>query len=180
MNIKLISHIKLEMHILTKLYNLKNLVRYNPRTKIANESVAEHSFFVALFTAMIAEKLEMSDSEKLRCITKALIHDLPEIDISDIPHNVKRKYPEIKEVVERAENEWFKKFMPSFENLCTTEEEDDIVEIADIYSVVQYCENERRLGNQNFEDIAENSLNRIATILSKYCTRNREENLNAK
>lgn len=161
-------NIYIPKHELSKLYKLKNLTRYNPRTKITNESVAEHSFYVALFSLMISTELNMTAEQKLNCITKALLHDLPEIDLSDIPHNVKQKFPELRKALEKAEGEWFCRFMPQFKDLFTSAEEDDIVEISDVYSVIQYCEYEKELGNTSFDDICENAENRINRILNKY------------
>ena len=68
---------------LMKDYRLKSTIRYNNRNKITNESVAEHSFYVGLYTLEICNKLKLNHSLTKYALEKALLHDMVERDISD-------------------------------------------------------------------------------------------------
>ena len=45
---------------LLEMYKLKNIVRYNHRTRLKNENVAEHSFFTSLIALDICRKLSIN------------------------------------------------------------------------------------------------------------------------
>lgn len=145
------------------LYSLKNMKRYNNTMTIKDESVAEHSFFVALFTLFISIERGESNDQLLKNLIIALCHDLPEIEISDIPHNIKAKNKELSDLVESEENEWYETYMPNEVKSIVGNDfkmENDVL-LADILSVVQYCNNEISLGNKNFEEILSSSYERI-------------------
>lgn len=138
---------------LIELYHLKNVVRYSTRTKINKESVAEHSFYVALFAVIICDRLNLGHDEIRRCLTKAILHDMPESELNDITHDVKVKL-HLYEYLEKYENEYFEKNFPKHAALMKRKDEtieSVIVDIADVLSVKQYTLNELRLGNQSSE-----------------------------
>ena len=76
---------------LTEIYHLKSIVRYNNRPKLSEETVAEHSFYVALIGLMICDELGTSTECKYEVMIKALLHDMPEMEINDITHDVKTR-----------------------------------------------------------------------------------------
>lgn len=155
---------------LLEYYKLKNLIRYNHRVRIKDESVAEHSYFVSLFTILICHKLQVNDGETLNALTYALIHDIPEIEISDIPHSVKSLNPELKRIIFDLEYDAIKKILPSFTDIlfkCESgqmERVKAIVDLADVLSVLQYCALERRLGNTTLLDIEKESNERYLNL----------------
>ena len=57
-------------------YKLSDLVRYNHRHKIKNESVAEHSYYVTLFCLKICSFYRFDDKTTSRILAKAILHDL--------------------------------------------------------------------------------------------------------
>jgi putative hydrolase of HD superfamily len=63
--------------------NLKNTERFAFTSKGRRESVAEHSWRLALFAYVISSKIEGVDREKLLAL--ALVHDLGETYCGDIP-----------------------------------------------------------------------------------------------
>ena len=140
---------------LLKTYKLKNLVRYNHKTKITNENVAEHSYFVALFTLRICDKLKVDDFTKMLCLTKAILHDTPETELNDITYDVKRDNPKLNDILEELEDEFFKKYYNRYANLMRKDWPvtlvTKIVKLADLYSVVQFSLNEMMLGNKGHE-----------------------------
>ena len=79
---------------------LRSLIRYQNCNRLVNESVAEHSFYVAVFVLKLREYYDFNLEVALKT---ALIHDIPEARISDIPHNIKLANPEVAAALEKAE-----------------------------------------------------------------------------
>lgn len=151
-------------------YVLKALSRYNNKFKIINESVAEHCYFVILIV------LKLNDYYKFnleKALSIAAIHDLPEIYVSDVTHDVKKNFPNIKKALSEAEQEIMKnKFGKNFYDLYNEYEikhnsiESKIVELADIISCMQYSNAEITLGNKGYMlDVYKNSKKRLNVLL---------------
>lgn len=90
---------------------LKAVVRFNNAHRQKDESVAEHSFYVALFSLFLArhvERLNAKNLESIPCIhyftlfSRCLLHDLEEARSGDFPRNFKYSVPEVKEGLDRA------------------------------------------------------------------------------
>ena len=79
---------------------LRSLIRYQNCNRLVNESVAEHSFYVAVFVLKLREYYDFNLEVALKT---ALIHDIPEARISDMPHNIKLANPEVAAALEKAE-----------------------------------------------------------------------------
>ena len=90
----------------------------------------------------------------------ALIHDIPEARISDIPHNIKIANPEVAAALEKAEekftidmlSEEANTLLKSFNHGDTVEGK--ICQLADVLSVVLYANDEIKCGNRIFNYIA--------------------------
>lgn len=151
-------------------YKLKNVIRYNTQNIIKKESVAEHSFYVALFALKICDIYKIDEATKSKAFIKALLHDMPEIELNDITHNVKEKL-NLRPFLKKYEDEYFEKYYPDYAKLMNDGDEltNAIVLLADTMSVYQYSLNELSLGNQSkdIEDIFENSKYRIECCINK-------------
>lgn len=151
-------------------YRLKSLIRYNTRNKIKHESVAEHSFYVGLFTIEICDTYNVSDEIRLKALTKAILHDTPEIELNDITHDVKERL-NLRPLLKQYEDDFYKKYYKNQSELMCNELTivDAIVKLADVYSVKQYCLSELELGNNNSDvlEIYQNSINRIDKLERK-------------
>lgn len=149
---------------------LRSLVRYQNCHRNINETVAEHSFYVAAFVLKLREYYEFDLQSALKT---ALIHDIFESRISDIPHNIKMKNPKLADALEEAEgnvlNEMFYKeaemLLDGFNHGKTSE--GLAVQLADILSVVLYANAEIKSGNKVFNYIAIKALDRVKYVLSK-------------
>lgn len=150
---------------LLRTYKLKNLVRYNHKTKLTCENVSEHSYFVTLFTLELCDYFKLSDTTKLNCLIKAILHDAPETEINDITYDVKESNPDLRNILENLESEYYKKYYKKYSNLLESHNSpvDKIVKLADLYSVLQFTTNELELGNHNkeMENIYKDVINRI-------------------
>jgi len=149
------------------LYRLNSLVRYNNRAKIKDETVAAHSYFTSLFTMMICDKLQLSDEIKLIAMQYSMIHDVPEIITNDITHDAKQLIPELNDILVPFENMFIQEHFPEqldIFNVTLGKFDDNIflarlvVKIADILSVIQYCTNEKKLGNVSLEPLLNEAL----------------------
>lgn len=154
---------------LNEMYSLKSLVRYNNKMKIKNETVAEHSFFTAMLAMKICERLELDIDTTRDCIIKALLHDMPEIELNDVTYDVKVKcglYP----FFAGYEDAYFDRHFPRWSKLTNDHSNNVvncIVDYADALSVLQYSYNEAMLGNKSFDGIIHDTLHRLATIKKK-------------
>lgn len=142
---------------LLDVYMLKDVIRYNCRKHLKDESVAEHSFYVALLALMICEEKNVKDDDVIRkVLIKALLHDMPEIDLNDITHNVKEKL-NLTAFLKKYEDEYYAEKFPAYADLMSDDSDNlvnRIVLYADALSVKQFCLNELALGN-NSKDIVD-------------------------
>lgn len=149
---------------------LRSLVRYQNCHRNINETVAEHSFYVAAFVLKLREYYEFDLQTALKT---ALIHDCMEARISDVPHNIKAKNPKLSASLEEAEtivlNEMFypeaKKCLDDFNNGNNVE--GLIVQLADVLSVILYANAEIESGNRVFNYIAIKALDRVKNTLTQ-------------
>lgn len=163
---------QLEQYLID-VYRLKNVVRYNTRNVIKKESVAEHSFYVALFTLKICNDYNIDPRTEKRAIIKALLHDMPEIELNDITHDVKEKL-NLRPFLKKYEDEYFDTHFSEYRSLMKEGDEktNAIVDYADTMSVYQYVLNEELLGNQS-DDIQE--ILNVTRVRIKTCKERLEE-----
>lgn len=130
-------------------YPLKKIIRYNHRNRIQDESVAEHTCFVSLFCLKIMSQLSLTHEQERKVLILAALHDTCESKTSDIPHDVKEKYPEMQMILDKIENDYYEEnWKPYLSDVFEPEEIVYIIlKLADAYSVLQWCINERKLGN---------------------------------
>lgn len=130
-------------------YPLKKIIRYNHRSRLQDESVAEHTCFVSLFCLKIMAQLNLTIEQERQVLILAALHDTCESRTSDIPHDVKAKYPEMQKILDRIEEDYYEQNWKSyFDDVYKPDElVYNILKLADAYSVYQWCLNEKALGN---------------------------------
>lgn len=135
-----------------KYYKLKNIIRYNTTYHITKENVAEHSFYVALISLKLCEEYNIDEDTTNKCVIKALLHDLPEMELNDITHDTKEKL-NLRKLLKSYEDDYYKQeFNKQFELMSNgTELINTIVDLADAYSVIQFSNLESNLGNKTKE-----------------------------
>ena len=96
-----------------------------------------------------------------------LIHDIPELHLSDVTHDVKRNFPKLAKEVTNAEYiimrdkypNWYESFK-EFEDQNSVEAL--VVKMADNLSCVQYATAEMELGNKGYmKDVAQSAGRRV-------------------
>lgn len=161
--------------------NIGSIKRYNTIYRLHEESVAEHSLYVTYNVMMLCKVLNINPEIKLRAIEMAIIHDIPESMVGDIPYSTKKLNPNISTLLSDLECKCVEKEMPEisdkYKEFIRNEEQNTIegqlVKLADAISVVQYCELERQLGNtsQKITDILNSSYvrveNRLCALIRK-------------
>lgn len=163
------NDLRFDKERLLEMYKLKNIKRYNHRTRLKEESVAEHSFFTTLIALELCKKFKLNDKDTLLCLVKSLLHDMPEIEFNDITYDVKLKlnlYPLLK----IHEDKYFEEHFADYASILTNDDENLInliVKYADAMSVLQYSYNELDLGNNTFEQIKLDTLNRLELLEKK-------------
>jgi len=134
-------------------YVLGKMIRYNHRYRLQDECVAAHSFFVSLFCLKIMAKLQLDHETERQVLIMAVLHDTAESRTSDIPHDVKSRYPEMWEILDRAEKEYYEEHWQKYisDMYKPSKMVYNIIKLADAYSVYQYCLSENTLGNVSDE-----------------------------
>lgn len=169
----MIEENKFSAKSLTFLYKMKYLNRYEAYPRITYETVAEHSYFVAFYTMLICDKLGLADKISNVAIKIALNHDVPEIILSDIPHDSKEVLNDLGVDMKGIEERIMLSLFPEYSMLVHSfEQQGDmpilpaiIVKAADALSVIQYCLHELSLGNSNMKPIYESALARYRAVL---------------
>ena len=154
---------------LLEMYKLKNITRYNHRTRLKDESVAEHSFFTTLITLELCKRFELDNESMLACLLKSLLHDMPETELNDITYDVKLKLG-LYSVLKQYEDEYYDENYPEFAAIMKNDEPilaNLIFKYADAMSVLQYAYNELELGNVMFEQIKDETITRLNILKSK-------------
>jgi 5'-deoxynucleotidase YfbR-like HD superfamily hydrolase len=152
---------------LSQIYNLAFVNRYSVIPRVKNESIAEHSFFVASLVVRLREDYTFDLG---KAVTMATIHDWTESWTDDITVATKRKFPLLADAVEVVEVQVVKKYFPNCVKAIWLEYkecvsvESKIVKYADTLQVMQYAENEAKLGNKYMESVVEDAKQRLLIL----------------
>lgn len=147
------------------IYNLSYITRYSNVPRIKNESVAEHSFFVA---AIVIELYESYEFDLGKALAMAIVHDWTESYVDDVTVVTKRMFPAIGTAIAKAElqvaDTAFSKHAASiwheFHASPYTVEQ-LIVKYADVLQCSQYSKNEIALGNHGYmKEVYDSSVKR--------------------
>lgn len=150
-------------------YSLEHTKRYSMKPVVHAESVATHSFFVALGVMLLAEEYEFDVDLAVKI---ALAHDLPEMEISDVNHLVKKNFPEVAKALEDAEEKIVEGMPETVAKYCQMYHDDSpealVVHYCDALQCLQYADNEIKMGNTGYMvDVHTNSAKRMAVLAHK-------------
>ena len=152
-----------------RLKTMSSIKRFGTLPMIENESVASHSYNVAIMALMVADYDPELQVDREALLRKALFHDFEETILSDIPHPIKHRFQGgklgklLKEIVpELIENEIFKELPERLKRLyvrsaldAKLDLEGEIVATADAMDIVMTSLRELKMGNRYFENIFE-------------------------
>ena len=136
----------------TKIYRLEYIIRYSNVPRVHDESVASHSFFVAAIVLKLHDKYRFNLGLALQM---AISHDMPEYMTNDLSHETKQLFPEIKEVLRKAEHKALLAMPTAVRDGCKMYSDSNLVEakivhLADAMQCNQYATNEIMLGNKGY------------------------------
>lgn len=159
------------------LYNLSYINRYSNVARIKDESVAEHSFFVAVEVLDLYQQYDFNLGSTL---SMAITHDWIEADTDDVNHLIKKKYPELAAELRKAENSEMEKYPNYIVNSFKEYDhkntfESLICHIADARQCVRYAQNEIDRGNKKYmEWVKEGSEARVSKLIDDIIVNNPE------
>ena len=156
-------------HTAYQIYRLKSYNRYNNKPRIQNENVLEHISTVTLISMLLSEKFKNVD--KHRILQLALIHDIGELFIGEVPKTIKDRFPELKSILEKCEFESLSEFFPNYDFLVREwvegkSTESKIVKLADKISVLLYSSRESKLGNSLMREIFQKTFDELKLLVS--------------
>lgn len=149
---------------------LDTVIRFSAKTRIKDETVAEHSFHTSLYAMVMADMEEgfgnKVDKEKL--LKTALIHDLEEALTGDIIYSFKHGDTKVAKEVKRFSSEFFENIVSNLPDELAKEYaglwnkskdkgtiEGRIIDAADKLEGMLYSMREVSLGNRSFERIVD-------------------------
>lgn len=160
-----------------KLRGLKDIKRCNTQRRIHDLDVAQHSYYTAILSMMVADELVSKGHEinKELVLKKALLHDAEEVYTGDIIYPVKHKDDEIaqalKIVTQKMGDDFYADFDKKADRYRKIQEEakqgleGKIVAICDMAELMVYCFEEISMGNTNMMDLFVKS----SALVQKYC-----------
>lgn len=180
-------------HILNR--SLAHVTRFSSKPQHFQESVAEHSFFVAYIATIMCELLE-KDGEKIdkeKAIEMALAHDMEEMFSGDILGPFKHKLPEVSVAIRTLNQEMIKEVFADLPQdlarhfISLWEEEGQrqtteaqIVKVADTLSLIAKCAEEVKVGNTFFQEMYESQLKLLQNYNAEWWEKIKNQILNTK
>lgn len=128
--------------------------RYHSCRIIGEQSVAEHSFGVAMLVIWLTDGAASST-----LIKAALYHDLPEQDTGDIPAPIKKLEPRVKSMFDALEND----FMKMYElNTELNKYQEGVLKWADTLELLVFCTEQYEMGNSQIIKVFNKGVNYCA------------------
>lgn len=152
-----------------RLRNMSAIRRFGTLPSAHHDSVANHSYDVAVLAMMIADHEGDTTLSVEKILRKALWHDFEETIVSDIPHPIKHRYQGgrlgklLEEIVDTVlENEAFHELPSAMAHRYAAdardakrEREGEVVAAADAMDLVIVATREIKLGNRYFLHVFE-------------------------
>lgn len=150
-----------------------NVNRFAGKQVLSHRStISEHSFEVTYYSTLIVQSLvgcgALTPEQGLEVNQYSLVHDIPEIFTGDVPYTAKARFPELKETLNKVEQEIWEEVLPTFRTPASPEAK-FICKIADAIAVSREIITEYSMGNIFFgESELENCRNIFKTCFNKY------------
>lgn len=115
-----------------------------------SQNIAEHSYFVVLYTLEICGMLELSMEDTYKMVVAAIFHDMAEIETSDIPGPIKRKIADF-EALDQLEEDIFTEM--GYEPPKLDTDGQNILKAADYWDSAAFLAMEVGYGNKHIHQI---------------------------
>lgn len=125
--------------------------RFHTKPLLFNQDISQHSFNCTFIAMELCNNVEDVDSNKI--IKYVLCHDLAEVFSGDASGEAKKYHPELKEVLDKIEQQWFNEHLPDYlkDVFDLNPQEKLIAKCADILEGLQTALIDVRLGNTLLE-----------------------------
>lgn len=134
---------------------LDNIVRYNNRMKNHTQTVAAHSYYVTYTMMRLLELIDLPIDIKYKLMSYCLVHDIAEVHVGDMPHDVKAAHPILKNLLEEFEEEFYiHAGLSGINNIIKDDYQKikyNLFKLCDLLDVVSYSKEELYLGNLTLE-----------------------------
>jgi 5'-deoxynucleotidase YfbR-like HD superfamily hydrolase len=164
---------------------LSSQIRYNNRIRIKDEDLAQHSYYVAYNIIQVGYDYKIKKEIVQEAVCRAIFHDLDEQFTSDIPHDCKVEYPQLKSMVTEIGFKYIIKNAPfASQYFIDYSQKKDLsnllIDIGDAISVLQYTNREILLGNStdSMKIISNEVKARIVRLFDELTKRMEEKNDN--
>lgn len=159
------------------IHRMSHVYRYSSVPVIRRENVAEHSWYVAFYSWILAQDLERRgykiDYGKL--LSRALVHDLDESMTGDFLRHVKYGHPDLKRALDevsvsmlcKMEQDLGISIRPMWESAKADDLEGEIIEVVDLGRVISYVLEEMKLGNTHVSGIIQECCNYIEKFVEE-------------
>jgi len=131
---------------------LQHVPRWGIIRTIRQQSVAEHSYYVALYATYIAKKLNLMDLDCQWVTQAALVHDFEEMVSGDIPTPYKKYIGKVDdERIMGGPRSMALSIMtiePRNRAFC-----EEIIRVADLFEAAMYLRDEYHMGNCQISDL---------------------------
>jgi 5'-deoxynucleotidase YfbR-like HD superfamily hydrolase len=149
---------------------LSQLTRWQNLPTVGKETVAEHTCQVALIVLKLSAEYSFDIGKAL---TIAVLHDVPEIWLTDIPFNVTKRFPQLKAAKESAEAQIVAEKLPEYEALLSKPcPELCFVKLADASQVIQFATAELKVSENEYLRAvlqeAEHTVDGLKSTLEQY------------
>lgn len=145
-----------------ELRELSFVPRWGVLRRVRSQSVAEHSYYVAIYSTHLADMVGWNGDRGL-LLRAALAHDMPEAATGDIPGPAKRMLMDPWHTA-HVEHQYVKSRFPSDAVAWAASKNDDsiklLIKTADLLDEIMFLQTERQLGNKNA-----GTLNNLSTPL---------------
>jgi len=147
---------------------LDKVIRFSAHSRVKDQTVSQHLFHMALYSMILAD-LETENGNKVdveKVLRTALLHDLEESLTGDIIYDFKHRDERLAKQIKEMGSQFFdqivdslpKKIAGKYSILWKDAKSDDmegnILRAADKLEALAYCEEEIRIGNKSFKQIA--------------------------
>lgn len=147
------------MTTIEELYTLRHVHRWNGVADIGTDTTAQHSYFVACISGLLADLYNETSAmplNKEQVLMRALYHDVAEIYLTHITYGAKQQSDALRAEVSVLKKKLFSEWCKKINCGDLTESNaaiGEIVDFADIVDAWMYCKEEVDKGNMSMQEI---------------------------
>ena len=135
---------------LSILYRAGDVQRFHTCNMVKRQNVAQHTYGALLWAMEICECLHLMPEERTAIYERLLIHDAPELEMGDVPANIKHDNPTIEAFYAAYERNFYRRL--DLEPPFLGELGEAIVRACDLFDLCSTCVREKTMGNRSLRN----------------------------